>query len=173
MWTQKQFSKVSGGSSTITVFPSLATKRNFSAENSTQQKIFLNLCCCLIECDLEGITRVECQTHSGVVGYALEIIKPFTVFKSWRMRKQHFEFGFVWLGETTTNSKHWNDAAPDQPTSGCLEMNGDFQSTGCHGGTAFPSEMEGTETLFMNSTFFIFYISKEKPSNNKCNNQRK
>lgn len=30
-----------------------------------------------------------------------------------------------------------------------------------------PSEREGIETLFMNSTFFIFYISKEKPSNNK------
>lgn len=30
-----------------------------------------------------------------------------------------------------------------------------------------PSERERIETPFMNSTFFIFYISKEKPSNNK------
>lgn len=172
MWTQKQFSKVSGGSSTITVFPSLATKENFSAENSMQQKN-ISKPLLLFECDLEGITRVERQTHSWGGGYALEIMKTFTVFKWCRIRKQHSEFGIVGLRETTTNSKHWNNAVPDQPTSGCLEINSDFQSTGCHGGTALPSEREGIETLFMNSTFFIFYISKEKPSNNKYNNQRK
>lgn len=33
-------------------------------------------------------------TH-GVVGYVLEIIKTLTGFKSYRMRKQHLEFGFV------------------------------------------------------------------------------
>lgn len=173
MWTQKEFSKVSGGSSTITVFPSLATKKNFSAENSIQQK---NISKPLLLLDRVWSRRNHQSWMSNPLwggGYALEIIKTFTVFKSCRMRKQQFEFGFVRLGETATNSKHWNDAAADQPTSGCLEMNGDFQSTGCHGGTALPSEREGTETLFMNSTFFIFYISKEKPSNNKCNNQRK
>lgn len=173
MWTQKQFSKVSGGSSTITVFPSLATKRNFSAENSTQQK---NISKPLLLLDRVWSRRNPQSWMSNPLwgGWVcFRNHKNFHCNKSWRMRKQHFEFGFVWLGETTTNSKHWNDAAPDQPTSGCLEMNGDFQSTGCHGGTALPSEREGTETLFMNSTFFIFYISKEKPSNNKCNNQRK